>query len=109
MNTPTKIPHSEVLKVINDFDFDKVQKVMAFTGWKWTTHNPNDSQETEIPSVKRLIRSATRMLQDTADGGRGWSTGGFEVNRIKREDGTDYLRLSFTLESADSEYPTKLK
>ena len=101
MNELTKRPHSEVWKVIEDFDFDKVHKAMVATGWKWTTHNPND----EIPSIQRLIRTCLGMLKDAADGGTGCSTGGFSVNRFKREDGTDYLDLSFTIESADSEYP----
>lgn len=105
MNELQKIPHSEVWKVIEDFDFEKVHKAMVATGWKWTTHNPNDSQEVETPSIPRLIKTCLRMLKDASDGGTGCSTGGFSVNRFKREDGTDYLDLSFTIESADSEYP----
>lgn len=105
MNELQKIPHSEVWKVIKDFDFENAHKAMVATGWKWTTHNPNDSQETETPSIQRLIKCAMNMLKDSADSGSGYSTGGFSVNRLKRKDGTDYLHLSFTIESADSEYP----
>ena len=105
MNELTKIPHSDVWKIIEEFDFEKVHHAMVATDWKWTTHNPNDSQETEIPSIQTLIKTASRMLKDAAEIDGGCSTGGFTVNRFKREDGTDFLCLTFTLESADSEYP----
>ena len=86
------------------FDFEKVHKAMVATNWQWTTHSKENPREKEIPSLQRLMKSARKMLSETASG-TGYSTGGFSVSREKREDGTEFLVLEFVLENADSEYP----
>ena len=52
-------------EVLDNFDFDKVHKVMTFLDWKWV----NCSEGTcEVPSISRMIRTVQRYLSQAYDG-----------------------------------------
>ena len=48
----------KINEVLEEFDFDKVQKVMNFLKWKWADNNDTMS----IPSHYRIIEEAKRLL-----------------------------------------------
>ena len=97
----------DVELVMKRFDFEKVWRVMAVLGWKWTT--PSDIAGGKVPSVKQLKATAKRLLTEMAKPHckAGWSSriGGFKVSRHQTEEGNAYLELEFVLEEAESEYP----
>lgn len=74
-------------EVMDNFDFEKVQKMMFAVGWKWI----NDEGGYSVPDVAELRRAARRMIKNTfKEGVFAMGTGGFEVQR-----GEDYIRLSW--------------
>ena len=48
----------KINEVLEEFDFDKVQKVMNFLKWKWADNNDTMS----IPSHYRIIEEAKSLL-----------------------------------------------
>lgn len=94
-----------VLRVIDKFDFERVHKAMVAVGWKWSTHNLDDLDEKEIPSVDRLRDRGAELMwycyqwqdEDPDDVTR-VSTGGFSASL--ELDGT--ISLEFVLEEAGS-------
>ena len=51
-----------VTAVMEDFDFDKVHKVMVYLDWRWTIEN----DERTVPSSYRLMKTADRLLRECA-------------------------------------------
>lgn len=86
--------------ILENFDFEKVKKVMDFLGWTYY-----DSEET--PSTYRLIKSAKRLLEDTYERALNNKTlystscGGFKVMAHYCEEKEEIFSLSleFILES----------
>lgn len=85
----------EIERIMNEYDWDKVHKVMTFLDWKWGS-GPGGTLE--IPNVDRLKKRAKEMLEDVA-GSAGWMSlwcGGFIADKMT-EDGE--LALHFSIES----------
>lgn len=51
-----------VTDVMEDFDFDRVHKVMENLDWRWTIEN----DERTVPSTYRLMKKAEHLLRETA-------------------------------------------
>ena len=89
-----------IKEIIENFDFEKVAKVMKFLDWTYW-----DSKET--PSVGKLVISAQNQLSEAFDKccsnkcAFATGTGGFSaLGEYNKETQTcDYLELSFKLTS----------
>lgn len=51
-----------VAVVMENFDFDRVHRVMVNLDWKWVIGDG----ETTVPSIYRLTRNAERLLREAA-------------------------------------------
>lgn len=92
-------------KVIFNFDFDKVMKVMKALNWQWY----DSTTETGVPSVGQVVSLARRLLEDVVDPVKmGFNdhytiaTGGFTATANRYEDGEILVRLQFVV--ADFNY-----
>ena len=103
-NTPKQLPAHIQLKVdeiMDNFDFEQVNKVMNFLNWTWWDTNG------EPPDIPMLRATAREMLitaywgaQKSKGDSYGESTGGFSVRyfRGKDEDGVlENFLLEFVL------------
>lgn len=88
-------------EVMDEFDYDKVQKVMEFLNWTWMTIDGT-------LTVSDLKRSTRKNLHETFTGATlaksnfRTGTGGFviEVEWSKDLDCVDSIELSFVLDSS---------
>ena len=84
--------------ILENFDFDKVRKVMDFLNWTW--HN-----EDETPSTYTLINSAKRRLEEVyeismrEDRNCSISSGGLKASTIWDKGQVVCLELDFVLAS----------
>ena len=83
-----------ITDIMEDFDFEKVRKVMLLLDWKWDIGNG----EMTVPSIYRMTRQAEWLLRDVAKyygvkDHHTISTGGFTAMLYD-----DMLTLSFELE-----------
>jgi hypothetical protein len=90
---------ASIPKVIDRFDFAKVEKVMTFLDWKWVTEVGYI-----VPDVDRLKAEALRQLQDCIreyekrgcpQSGMNVSSGGFQALVMTFEKGDPQLQLVF--------------
>lgn len=82
-----------VTECLNDFDFEKVHRVMVATNFTWGQEDGD-----AVPSVAQLVIEAMRMLREVAgyygDGKlHSWSFGGLKATMEG-----DLLTLEFVLE-----------
>ncbi len=81
--------------IMESFDFDKVQRTMAFLGWSWG----HSKTESRIPSVEEIKKAALVLLNDVINYYHrhfhdvSKASGGFIAEVFNNE-----LRLSFVLE-----------
>lgn len=87
-------PINQIPKIIEEFDFETVQKVMQFIGWKWQRWPGAE----RVPTVLELEETAIRLLKIAVECG-GAASGGFYANVETSELGEKYLSLEFILES----------
>ena len=88
-------------EIMDDFDYEKVQKVMEYLNWKWY---PIDGQ---IPSVTDLKKKSRELLYDVIEHSLKYrstcliSAGGFNVEAVwdDEEFKLDEVNLKFILES----------
>jgi len=86
----------KIIEVLENFDFDKVQRVMHFLNWKWV----NVGNTFSIPSYFRMIESAKDLLyrcKNSKSETVTISTGGFVAHKNKDEDGENLYSLSFVI------------
>lgn len=91
----------QIITITNNFDFDKVYKVMQALDWKWF-----DSDE--VPTHGRLVNTSSDLLRSCySEAVRAYgqqytlmSTGGFTAI-ARRFESEIYLELSFTVSSVD--------
>lgn len=82
-------------EIMTSFDFDKVQRTMAFLGWKWGRTESTDG----IPTLAEVQKAARTLLDDVINYYHrhfhdvSESSGGFVAEVFNNE-----LRLSFVLE-----------
>lgn len=92
-----------LVKCLNEFEFEKVHKVMNVLDWKWAKKIP-----THIPSVSELKEEASRQLFECLEYSEihkeDWSvsSGGFEAHSYY-EDGNI---VDFSLKFIITEYTT---
>lgn len=93
--------------IMDRFDFEKIQKVMAFLNWRWLG--------TGVPSIHQLKSTAHEMLSGCVQmfeekgrpaTGMVWSTGGFTATVQCFDNGAPRLDLVFYVEhwSSTGEY-----
>lgn len=92
--TQDQLIDNMITDIMEDFDFEKVRKVMLMLDWKWDIGNG----EMTVPSVYRMTKKAEQLLRDAAkDYGKKdhhtISSGGFTATLYE-----DMLTLSFELE-----------
>ena len=90
--------YETIMDCLDEFDFDRVHKVMTFLDWKY-------SDSTEVPSVEYLRKNARKYLMAVAKEALETKseyitgTGGFRYEAKLYED--DYLWLRMAFEIAD--------
>lgn len=87
-----------IAEVMDDFDFEKVHKVMLYFDWKWKIEH----DEFTVPSIFRMMKTAERLLTDVSahnDKERHEiATGGFRAIFDENEN----LELRFELVTSES-------
>lgn len=86
-------------EVIDNFDFEKVHKVMELLEWKWAFCGGSDYG---IPSTQDLIDLAERILGEAWDEKTRIATGGFVAEYDDSGDGKPWLELSFVVEESQT-------
>lgn len=86
--------------IIENFDFEKVHKVMEFLEWGW--------QDDGVPTIGKLMLSAQKRLEEAFDYCNSNKTnyytgsGGFHIKAdYDKKEGCTYLELSFQLANWD--------
>ena len=87
-----------ITDIMEDFDFEKVRRVMLPLDWKWDIGNG----EMTVPSIYRLMKEAEQLLRDVAKyygekDRHTISTGGFTATLDE-----DTLWLSFEIEEGEA-------
>ena len=86
----------DVEQVLDNFNFEKVKKVMIALDWKWYI---NLKEGCQVPSMYQLIKQAERLLYDIKKRDCIFlATGGFEVHYQYGS-----LTLKFILEESNHE------
>lgn len=95
----------KINEVLDNFDFSSVHNAMTLLGLEWATLDNNyEIKTSEVPSLPRIIRCASRLLEDVSKIELGnsefavLSTGGFEA--YKYADGG--LELKFVIETYET-------
>jgi len=94
--------------ILDNFDFDKVRKVMGFLQWEWCDVIEETSS---VPSTYKIVCSARDRLEKAYEyaiknkENATLSSGGFEAfaQYNKETNEVDYLELKFVLTSWDEE------
>ena len=87
-----EIDRQRIDKIMDNFNFHKVARVMEFLHWGWG--------DTGVPSESEIRKFARRQMEEACKQNyRESSTGGFSVRRISGE-----IYLTFELASWDSDY-----
>mgnify|MGYP000046428745 CR=1 FL=1 len=86
----------QIEDLLDEFDFDKVKKVMDFLEWKYW-ESPDD--EINVGELRRMARYLLQEAYDFDDSTYECiSSGGFEVTRRMRpDDDKKYLTLKFVV------------
>lgn len=99
-----EVIQNQIDDIMDEFDFDQVEKVMEFLGWEWSSSNG-------VPEKYEIKKQARKLLKQAAEfnGGGTTSTGGFVASSKFGEDGNGkwvLLKLDFSIESSllDGEY-----
>lgn len=88
--------------IIDNFDFNKVEKVMTALSWKWV--NNGTQQQPEISEMRKYARKLINSIVNRIDEDNKTYTsacGGFRVSAI-REDGKFYIQLAFEVTTWDN-------
>lgn len=56
----SKTKQELINEVLDNFDFEKVHKVMTFLEWKWFSYSESTM---EVPSIVKLVRTAQQYLE----------------------------------------------
>ena len=93
--------YETIMDCLEEFDFDRVHKVMTFLDWKY-------SDSTEVPSVEYLRKNARKYLMAVAKEALETksenicATGGFRYEAKLYEDGYLWLRMAFEIADWDN-------
>ena len=87
-----KLMNPKIEEIMNNFDFEKVYRIMKFLDWEWSCVN-------RVPNVKELKATARKLLEDLDSVQSEYiGTGGF----VAEDYGGNY-RLTFQVEDWNSE------
>ena len=90
-----------IIDCLNEFDFERVHKVMTFLDWKYAdSKEVPDAQYLRKNACKYLIEAAKEALQKNCEFIS--STGGFRYEAKLYEKGFLWLRMSFIIEEWDN-------
>lgn len=83
-------------RIIEEFDFEKVHRVMQILNWRW-------GRLSAVPSVGALVLCAQGLLQKTfeMDVCDSVATGGFKATKTENKDKGEGLELEFILISTE--------
>lgn len=95
-------------KVLNEFDFEKVQKCMELLEWETILFNEKQGFYSAIPTVEDLKKEAINLLFHAYEHKEDCGSGGLYVKFRKGED-RETIKLYFQLESSfyDSSWDKK--
>lgn len=96
----------KIKKVIENFDFEKCQKVMEFLDWKWVLLDAVPSSDDLKIFAENLIRDAIRFTKEEKKWNQPYwiSSGGLKVTVKKnRYNQINKIYLEFILTDWDSE------
>lgn len=91
-----------VNEILDEFDFEKVHKVVVALNWKWLTADTNY----DVPTIGDLRKKARKLLNDVINYEKSdviMSAGGFEARREKYKDVTQIV-LKFVVTQWEEEY-----
>jgi len=87
-------PQEQIDDILDNFDFDKVHKVMVFLNWKYGG---------SVPTVSELKENARGLLKEAVKLDLHWySSGGFHVKHEVFEKNS-YISLEFVIAEWDNE------
>ena len=89
------IPHHELIdEVMDNFNFNKVHKVMTFLDWKWIS-----PKGVLIPTIDEVKEEARRLLVDAVTKHTTIASGGFKARFENSPDGEEpFIGLEFIIE-----------
>ena len=106
MSDLTSADHDVIWDIMNNFDFEKVHRVMTVLDWKWALV---DSEHTAVPDIQHLRDTARNMLTECASRARKVSgqfnigSGGFHAHaEYEPSNGKVYQKLAFELTNWDN-------
>jgi hypothetical protein len=85
-----KTPKLRIERLLNEFDFEEVHRVMMHLDWRW---------QNQLPTMCQLRATARECLTGVIDKPLGFEcrTGGFVAEVDGDSEGNPELRLSFVL------------
>lgn len=66
-------------QIVENFDFEKVAKVMAFLNWGWSMGN-DMKKGLAIPDKNFLIEDCYEKCREVYETGKSYHSGGFEID-----------------------------
>jgi hypothetical protein len=86
--------------VLDDFDFEKIQKMMQAVNWTYAISNEVPDVPVLRKTARTLLRTAVKEFAPLMDSQRsfGVSSGGFEATAFCDEDGEHGVMLKFVAE-----------
>ena len=90
-----KCPHQELIdEVMDNFNFNKVHKVMTFLDWNWFS-----PKGFSIPTIDEIKEEARRLLVDAVTKHTTIASGGFKARFEDSPDGEEpFIGLEFIIE-----------
>lgn len=110
MNRINERNYDACIAVLNDafdnFDFEKVKRVMDAVDWKWSDLNEADgSKATRVPTVDDIKAYAADLMWRCANDDIDCiACGGFRVEKDFTIDDDPWIHLSFVVEEWDVTY-----
>jgi hypothetical protein len=96
--TYDQVIEKRIQDIMDEFDFDKVHRVMEMLEWKWASAVESGD---DIPTKPELRRFARNFLKECAERKESASTGGFSVDyREGVEYETKWVNLNLTFQIA---------
>lgn len=80
--------YSHATRLISNFDFDKVQRMMAAVDWKWG--GPYMNGELGLPTIDAMQSNAMQLILEAHRKDCNVSAGGLEAYWIRRGDVEGY-------------------
>jgi len=86
---------ARIAKVVGNFDFHKVRRVMELLDWRW------QHAENGVPEIHEMVETATRLLNDLVEGNsKETGTGGFTAYWFQDEPHEKEPALRFVVEDS---------